>query len=62
MIGDAITDIQAGSAAGINRLFLVKTGRGQKQIRLPKTLSHPDYFVTDHLLSAINMLLSDPVS
>ena len=40
MIGDAITDIQAGSAAGIKTLFLVKTGRGQKQFRLPKTISH----------------------
>ena len=59
MIGDALTDIQAGSAAGIKALFLVKTGRGHKQFRLLKTISHSDYFVTDHLLSAISIFLSE---
>ena len=38
MIGDALTDIQAGSAAGIKTLILVKTGRGQEQFQLPQTI------------------------
>jgi phosphoglycolate phosphatase-like HAD superfamily hydrolase len=36
MIGDAWTDLQAGSAAGISKLSLVLTGRGQEQLKLEK--------------------------
>ncbi|MEN4012610.1 MAG: HAD family hydrolase [Bellilinea sp.] len=32
MIGDAITDLEAGLRAGIPRLILVKTGRGKQQL------------------------------
>ena len=31
MIGDALTDLQAGQAAGVKETVLVLTGRGQKQ-------------------------------
>lgn len=62
MIGDALTDIQAGSVAGIKTLILVKTGRGQKQFRKPQTLLNPPFIITDHLLSAINIILSKSVS
>ena len=61
MIGDAITDIQAGSAAGIKTLILVKTGRGPEQFPLPPTIFSPHFFITDHLLSAINIILSQSV-
>lgn len=57
MIGDVLTDIQAGSAAGIKTLILVKTGRRQEQLQLPETL-YPHFLITDHLLSAINIILS----
>jgi D-glycero-D-manno-heptose 1,7-bisphosphate phosphatase len=60
MIGDAITDIQAGSAAGIKTLILVKTGRGQDQFQLPQTI-YPNLLITDHLLSAINIIRSKSV-
>ena len=36
MIGDAWTDLQAGQAAGVERLALVLTGRGLQQKDLPK--------------------------
>ncbi|MBN1371975.1 MAG: HAD-IIIA family hydrolase [Anaerolineaceae bacterium] len=35
MVGDALTDLQAGQAAGVMRSFLVLTGRGQGQAALP---------------------------
>lgn len=36
MIGDAWTDMQAGHAAGIERLMLVRTGRGREQLAQPR--------------------------
>ncbi len=57
LIGDALTDIQAGSAAGIKTLILVKTGRGHEQSQLPQTSFFPRYLITDHLLSATNLFL-----
>ncbi len=34
LVGDALTDLQAGRAAGVGQLALVKTGRGAEQLRL----------------------------
>ena len=34
MIGDAITDLEAGEAAGVGRVALVRTGRGEEQLKL----------------------------
>jgi D-glycero-D-manno-heptose 1,7-bisphosphate phosphatase len=61
LIGDALTDIQAGSAAGIKTLILVKTGRGREQLLLSQTILNPQFLIADHLLSAINIILSKPV-
>lgn len=58
MIGDALIDIQAGSAAGIKTLILVKTGRGQELFQLPQTIFFQHFLITDDLLSAINIILS----
>lgn len=35
MVGDALSDLQAGQAAGVLRSFLVRTGRGREQAALP---------------------------
>ena len=35
MIGDAWTDLQAGLAAGVRQVALLRTGRGSQQLRLP---------------------------
>ncbi|MFN2116622.1 MAG: D-glycero-beta-D-manno-heptose 1,7-bisphosphate 7-phosphatase [Candidatus Promineifilaceae bacterium] len=35
MVGDALTDIQAGKRAGISNNYLVLTGRGMDQLQLP---------------------------
>jgi D-glycero-D-manno-heptose 1,7-bisphosphate phosphatase len=36
MIGDALSDIQAGQAAHVDRTILVQTGRGSSQLSLPE--------------------------
>lgn len=36
MIGDALTDIQAGQAAGVKQAVLLLTGRGTSQAQLPQ--------------------------
>jgi D-glycero-D-manno-heptose 1,7-bisphosphate phosphatase len=61
LIGDALTDIQAGAAAGIKTLILVKTGRGREQFLLSQTYVHPHFLIANHLLSAIDIILSKPV-
>ena len=58
LVGDALTDIQAGSAAGIKTLILVKSGRGQEQYQLPQANLFPHFVFTDNLLSAIKLFLS----
>jgi D-glycero-D-manno-heptose 1,7-bisphosphate phosphatase len=35
MIGDALTDLAAGQAAGVAHTILLRTGRGQAQLQLP---------------------------
>jgi D-glycero-D-manno-heptose 1,7-bisphosphate phosphatase len=36
MVGDALSDLQAGRAAGVADNYLVLTGRGKDQLRLPE--------------------------
>ncbi len=36
MIGDALTDLEAALAAGVPRVALVRTGRGERQEKLPE--------------------------
>ena len=54
MIGDAWSDVQAGRAAGITKLVLVKTGRGKEQISSSKEQSIGSVFIYDDLLDAID--------
>jgi D-glycero-D-manno-heptose 1,7-bisphosphate phosphatase len=35
MVGDALTDVMAGRAAGVAQSVLVRTGRGAEQLGLP---------------------------
>jgi D-glycero-D-manno-heptose 1,7-bisphosphate phosphatase len=58
MIGDAITDLRAGIAAGIKTLAIVKTGRGAAQIKfLSKESDLSNAYVFNDLSEAISMLL-----
>ncbi len=59
MIGDAISDLLAGQAAGVHKLYLVRTGRGAAQERLQK----PDgltYQVVNDLTAAWRSILGNP--
>jgi D-glycero-D-manno-heptose 1,7-bisphosphate phosphatase len=57
MIGDALTDIQAGQQAGVAASILVLTGRGAEQSRLPAASSLPEFQIYPSLFSAITCLL-----
>lgn len=52
MIGDALSDLLAGQAAGLHRLYLVRTGRGASQEKLPRPEGLRSYQVADDLSSA----------
>jgi D-glycero-D-manno-heptose 1,7-bisphosphate phosphatase len=59
VIGDALSDIQAGQAAGIPHNILVKTGRGSVQLQLPLAASMPKFLIFEDLESVIDNILSD---
>lgn len=57
LIGDALSDLQAGESAGIPCLALVTTGRGKSQIPLLKYSSLLNYQIFDTLSDAVHTLL-----
>lgn len=59
MIGDALTDLLAGQAAGVGRLALVRSGRGAAQDRLPKPESLQSYRTYDTLTNALEDILGN---
>lgn len=56
MIGDALTDIQAGRAAGVGRTIMVRTGRGRRQEELLPAVEKGSFNVFDDLREAFNFL------
>lgn len=56
MIGDALSDLQAGQNAGIQRFFLVLTGRGRKQIQLPMVKAMGNFQAERNLLAVASIL------
>ncbi len=57
LIGDALSDIQAGQAAGVFKTVLVRTGRGSTQADIPpSTQPHPD-FVFENISEALAALI-----
>jgi len=53
LIGDALTDIAAGRAAGIETLVLVRSGRGTAQLTLPEASDMRPFQVFDDLEAAV---------
>jgi len=53
MIGDALSDIIAGQAAGVQKNVLVRTGRGALQASLANTVSIEPFLVYDTLAQAL---------
>jgi D-glycero-D-manno-heptose 1,7-bisphosphate phosphatase len=57
MIGDALTDLQAGAAAGIPKLALVRTGRGAAQAEALQKSQLVHYTIFDTLSDALKALV-----
>lgn len=57
MVGDALTDVMAGRAAGISQSVLVCTGRGTEQACLPEFASLAPVPLYDTLADALSALL-----
>ena len=59
MIGDALSDVMAGQAAG-TRAVLLRTGRGGDQERLPGAAHLPPFLVCDTLADALPAVIESP--
>jgi D-glycero-D-manno-heptose 1,7-bisphosphate phosphatase len=57
LIGDALTDLAAGEAAGIPTLALVKTGRGRDQLEMAGAADQRSFAVFEGLPAALGGLL-----
>ena len=60
MIGDALSDLQAGRAAGVGHLALVGTGRGTHQAQLPESTNLGPFRLYTDLKDALQHLLTLP--
>ena len=56
MIGDALTDLEAGLAAGVAEVILLGTGRGQEQAQLPEAACFAPLLFFDNLFAVLNTL------
>jgi D-glycero-D-manno-heptose 1,7-bisphosphate phosphatase len=57
MIGDALTDLAAGIAAGVGETILLRTGRGQSQMALPAAIEYASLHVYDDLWTAVQAFI-----
>lgn len=62
MVGDALTDIMAGQAAGVGEAVLVRTGRGLAQEQLPQASRLPTFTRVDSLLNVLDVISITKVS
>jgi D-glycero-D-manno-heptose 1,7-bisphosphate phosphatase len=60
MIGDALSDLQAGRAAGVGQLALVRTGRGAHHAQLAENTSLGPFQLYADLNDAMQHLLNLP--
>jgi D-glycero-D-manno-heptose 1,7-bisphosphate phosphatase len=60
MIGDALSDLQAGRAAGVGHIALVRTGRGAQQAQLPESANLGPFRLYADLKDALQHLLNIP--
>jgi D-glycero-D-manno-heptose 1,7-bisphosphate phosphatase len=58
MIGDAWSDLLAGQAAGTLGNIIVRTGRGANQLSLPRPYNLKEYFVSEDIHEALDMIIS----
>jgi len=58
LIGDAISDVQAGQAAGVYTTVLVRTGRGSEQAENPGAQSLKSLQIFENLAEALGSLVA----
>ncbi len=57
LIGDALSDLEAGRSAGVGRVALLRTGRGAAQLELPEARQVKPFPVYDTLGEALTDLV-----
>jgi D-glycero-D-manno-heptose 1,7-bisphosphate phosphatase len=57
LVGDALSDLEAGHAAGVSQLALVRTGRGIEQIPLIRASTLDKYSIFEDLSHAVRCLV-----
>ncbi len=57
MVGDALSDLMAGRAAGIKQVVMVRSGRGAEQSQLPEALNLQPFPLYDTLAEALADLI-----
>ena len=57
LIGDALTDLQAGLNAGVGQVALVRTGRGQAQSALPAATAWSELPLFEDVYQALDNLV-----
>ena len=58
MIGDAWSDLQAGQRAGVQRTILLRTGRGEEQLRQPCPAEVESHLIFDNLPLAFDAIFA----
>jgi D-glycero-D-manno-heptose 1,7-bisphosphate phosphatase len=58
MVGDALSDLKAAEAAGVNNRVLVLTGRGTEQTALPEAVTLKPFLTCQSLEEALRTFLS----
>lgn len=59
LVGDALSDIKAGRAAGLEQSILVRTGLGSQQLLLPEAISLQPFPIFDTLSDALLDLVAN---
>lgn len=59
LVGDALSDLLAGQAAGIPQTILVRTGRGLEQEKLPRPAELRPFQIFNDLADAISAILDE---
>ena len=57
MIGDALSDLQAGQIAGVERTILVLTGRGAEQLNLRQSVNLRPFQIFDTFSEALDSII-----
>ena len=57
LIGDALSDLKAGMAAGVQKVAIVRTGRGLQQLQSPEAAALQPFLIYNTLAEALEDLV-----